>query len=76
MGRTYSLVLLPATNEHDLLFHGEAFRGEDAVRQEEQHEDPPEDGRPAADEEYGAPDGKAVHLADAVGDQSTDLHSQ
>jgi hypothetical protein len=54
-----------ASDEEGLVFESESFGGEDIVREEDEHDDSPEYGDAAEDEEDGSPDGDGVDLPDA-----------
>jgi hypothetical protein len=67
------LVLLSSPDEENLLLDGEALCCEDAVGQEDEQDDTPDNGDTTADEEHSPPDREAVHLADSIGDETAKL---
>lgn len=62
-----------AADQESALFEGESLGCEDAVGEEEEEDKTPHDRHATADEEDCFPDGKAVNLPDAEGENAADL---
>lgn len=62
-----------AADEESALFEGESLGCEDAVGEEEEEDETPDDRHATADEEDRLPDRKPVDLPDAEGENAADL---